>query len=51
MTSFSDVNGNGSGNVDGRWSSLTAHNGGSIVDPKLATLVGVDDPCAFAVSA
>jgi hypothetical protein len=42
LTTFTDVNGTASGNVDGRWSSLVARNGGNITAPNLATLQGVD---------
>ena len=42
LTTFSDAFGNGSGAVDGRWSTLRARDGGTIVDPRLTALNGVD---------
>src|SRR5262249_52604789 len=41
LVGFVDANGTGAGNVDGRWSSLTARNQGTVVAPRLTTLQGV----------
>ena len=42
LTTMTDAFGDGSGAVDGRWSTLAVHNGGIITAPVLSTLVGVD---------
>ncbi len=39
---MTDANGTASGDVDGRWSTLTARDGGTITAPLLVSLQGVD---------
>src|SRR5205807_1150123 len=41
LTRVSDVYATGGGNVDNRWSTLTATHGGTIVAPRLTDLAGV----------
>ncbi len=42
LTTMTDANGTASGDVDGRWSTLTARDGGTIAAPLLVSLQGVD---------